>query len=135
MHILRSLQNEWMFFALCKINTCSIWWHISATRYEIALMIILSNYRDRTNFPGNSIEIANCFTIKVFLTVIMIFLRSCPQVTLTISIIRYGFGSSLPSCTAKTSQFIQTAIFLFIDIEKRVGLLRRFYLDVGFVHE
>ena len=42
-----------------------VWWHISATRYEIPIMIIFENYRDKTNFPGNSIEIAKCFTIKI----------------------------------------------------------------------
>ena len=41
-----------------------VWWHISATRYEIAIMIILENYRDKTNFPGYSIEKAKCFMIK-----------------------------------------------------------------------
>ena len=40
-------------------------WHISATRYEIAFMIILENYRDKTNFPENSIEIAKSFIIKI----------------------------------------------------------------------
>ena len=42
----------------------SLWWHISATRYEITIMIILENYCDNTNFPGKSIEIAKCFMIK-----------------------------------------------------------------------
>ena len=42
-----------------------LWWYIPATRYEIAIMIILENYRDKTNFAGNSIEIAKCFTIKI----------------------------------------------------------------------
>ena len=82
----------------------NVWWHISATRYEISIMIILENYRDTTNFPGNSIEDSEMFhdkNIAIFLTLITFFLRSYPQVTFTISIIRYGFGSSLPSCTAK----------------------------------
>ena len=67
-------------------------------------MIILENYSEKTNFPGNNIEIAKCFTIKIsryLLTVITFFLRWCPQVTFTMSIIRYGFGSSFPSSTAK----------------------------------
>ena len=65
-------------------------------------MIILENYRDKTNFPGNSIEIAKYFTIKISgYLCYHIFLRSCLQVTFTIFIIRYGFGSSLPSSTAK----------------------------------
>ena len=29
-------------------NTVNLWWHISAARYEIAIMIILVNYRDKT---------------------------------------------------------------------------------------
>ena len=33
--------------------------------HEIAIMIILENYHDKTNFPGNSIEIAKCFTINI----------------------------------------------------------------------
>ena len=33
----------------------NLWWHISATRYQIAIMIILKNYRDKTNFPGTFI--------------------------------------------------------------------------------
>ena len=59
-------------------------------------MIILENYRDKTNFPENSIEIAKCFTIKISRYLLLL-----SQVTFTISIIRYGFGSSLPSSTAK----------------------------------
>ena len=43
----------------------ALWWHISATRYEIAFMIILDSYRDKTNFPGNSIGIAKRFMIKI----------------------------------------------------------------------
>ena len=42
-----------------------VWWHVSATRCEIAFMIILENYCDKTNFPGNSIEKAKCFMIKI----------------------------------------------------------------------
>ena len=60
--------------------------------------------------------------IAISLTVITFFLRSFPQVTFTISTIRYGFGSSLPSSTAKDFRVhIQIAI---IDIEKRVVLER-----------
>ena len=55
-------------------------------------MIIFENYRDKTNFHGNSIEI---LYHGVF------FLRSCPQVTFTMSINKYGFGLSLPSCTTE----------------------------------
>ena len=39
--------------------------------------------------------------IVIFLNCYHIFLRSCPQVTFTIFIIRYGFGLALPSCTSK----------------------------------
>ena len=38
-------------------------------------------------------DISNCYHDFI--------LRSCPQVTFTVSIIRYGFGSSLPACTVK----------------------------------
>ena len=37
------------------ILSLHLWWHISATRYEIAIMINLEKYRDKTNFPGNII--------------------------------------------------------------------------------
>ena len=37
-----------------ELNTM-LWWHISATRHEVALVIILENYRDKTNFPENTI--------------------------------------------------------------------------------
>ena len=39
------------------------------------------------------------------------FLRSCPQVTFTISINRYGFGSSLPSSKAKNFRVHQNGDF------------------------
>ena len=67
-----------------------LWWHISATRYEIAVMIMLENYRDKTNFPGNSIEDSKTFhdkNIAIFLLSHFV-LGSIPQVTLTISIIK-----------------------------------------------
>ena len=38
---------------------------------------------------------------RYFLLFSQLFLRSCPQVTFTASMIRYGFGSSLPACTVK----------------------------------
>ena len=61
-------------------------------------------YRDKTQFPGNSTEIAKSFMIKIsqyFSLSSQLFLRSCPQVTFTVSIIRYAFGSSLPACTVE----------------------------------
>ena len=63
-----------------SVAVFSLWWHISATRYEIAFMIILDNYRDETNFPGNSIEIAKSFMIKIwrFVTVITTFCMLLP---------------------------------------------------------
>ena len=82
--------------------------------YEIAIMIILENYRDKTNFPGNSIKIAKCFTIKIwrYSNCYHIFLlRSCPLVTFTISVMRYGFESSLPSCTARNFRVHQNGDF------------------------
>ena len=77
---------------------CYVWWHTSATRYKIAIMIILENYRDKTNFPGNIIEIAKGFTITIsrYFCYHLFY-----ALTFTIYIIRYGFGSSLPYCTAK----------------------------------
>ena len=46
---------------------------MSATRYKIAIMIILENYRDKTNFPGNSVKKFHDKNIPIFLTVITIF--------------------------------------------------------------
>ena len=31
----------------------NLWWHVSASRYEIAIVIVLENFNDRTKFPGN----------------------------------------------------------------------------------
>ena len=32
------------------LSSCLLWWHVSATRYEIAIVIILESYRDKTNY-------------------------------------------------------------------------------------
>ena len=73
-----------------QINYCCRWQTkhavndmvaISATRYEIDFMIILESYCDKTNFPGNSFEIAKSFMIKnvaIFATVITTFLMFVP---------------------------------------------------------
>ena len=62
------------------------------------ITIVLQNYHDGYLVPrGRNMPPYKMFHDKHFF-----FLPSCPQVTFTISIIRYGFGSSLPSCTAKS---------------------------------
>ena len=38
-----------------KIHNIYIWWHISAARYEIAIIIILENFHENPKLPGNSI--------------------------------------------------------------------------------
>ena len=78
-----AICHDFLTFFLVLIRNELIWWHISATRYEIAIMIILENYRDKTNFPGNSIEIAKCFMIEIsryFLTVIQFCFTLVPPI-------------------------------------------------------
>ena len=83
-NVITEISRYFYHETFCYLDTISgkvcfmaiVWWHISATRYEIAIMIILENFRDKTNFPGNSIEIAKCFKIKkiaIFLAVITFF--------------------------------------------------------------
>ena len=41
----------------CKM----LWWHISATKYEIAIVIILENFHENSKFQGNFIWIVKSF--------------------------------------------------------------------------
>ena len=38
-------------FKIVWQNNDFVWWHISATRYEIAIVIILGNFHDNSKFP------------------------------------------------------------------------------------
>ena len=96
-----------------------IWWHISATRYEMAIMIILKNYRDKTKFHGNCIQIAKCFMIKLSRYFV---LRSCPQVSDHLCHFVQPKSSELSKWRLSTYRY-------------REAGSDDFYLDVSFVHE
>ena len=36
-------------------NKAKLWWHISAARYEIVIVIILENFHENDKIPGNFI--------------------------------------------------------------------------------
>ena len=41
--------------SVVNFQSMILWWHISAARYEIAIVIILENFHENSKFPGNFI--------------------------------------------------------------------------------
>ena len=76
-------------------------WHISATRYEIAFMIILESYRDKTNFPGDSIVWWHISATRYEIAIMIILENYCNKTNFP------GNSMEIAKCfTIKISQYL-----------------------------